>query len=145
MQLLPRAAPTFPLSRSSKMVEAPASTRSTWRPGTWRATSAKGLMRIDDEIDGVIAIPSDATFFRLYSFAFVRAASMAPKVRWSIGSISLPRSVSCVSCLSLKTSGPPNSYSSFWMAFVSAGWVTLHYSAALVKFIDLASATKYRT
>jgi hypothetical protein len=31
------------------------------------------------------------------------------------------------------------------MALVNAGCVTLHCSAALVKFIDLASATKYRT
>ena len=59
--------------------------------------------------------------------------------------MSLPRSVSWVSCLSLKTSGPPSSYSSFWMVLVNAGCVTLHCSAALVKFIDLASATKYRT
>ena len=39
---------------------------------------------------------------------------------------------------------PPISSSSLWIARVKAGWLTLHCSAALVKFSVSLRATKYR-
>jgi len=42
-----------------------------------------------DEIDGVSAIRNVATCFRLNSFAWARAASIASRVHLSVGQVSL--------------------------------------------------------
>src|SRR5262249_38732762 len=56
-----------------------------------------------------------------------------------------PSSVSCVWGRSRRNRSPPSSSSSCLIARVSDGCVTLHRSAALVKFSSLTVARKYRT
>src|SRR3546814_15715182 len=55
-----------------------------------------------------------------------------------------PSSVRCDSARSRRSTSPPSSVSRALIARVRDGWVTLHRSAALVKFRVSLTAKKYR-
>jgi len=63
----------------------------------------------------------------------------------SWGTTVRPRSASCKARRSRSSGDPPNSFSSFWIDFISAGCVTLQPSAAQVKFGVSARARNTRS